>query len=88
MAETIVTSQIRYTGGGPLDKKLEPVATYQDLLRIPRSQRYEGMVVVVLSDTSDSGDGERCEFWLVGGTMNNAWQRKTADVRVSGDDLV
>ena len=75
MSEISVNSQYRLADSKPLDAKLTPVATVDDLYKIPRAQRYIGMTVPVLNW---DGKCTSWDFWLVGGTGNSCWQRKTA----------
>lgn len=74
MAEIKYTNQIIYTGPGYLDKKMQPVDTFEDLFKIPRVYRFIGMEVTVKSDKNNNG--EQAEYWLVGGTANSNWQLK------------
>jgi hypothetical protein len=87
MAEIKYTTQIRFTGSGPLDVKIAPVKTFNDLTLIPRTQRYVGMVVTVLSDENNSK--RQTDYWLSGGTLNSNWVQKTSssDIFISGDDV-
>ena len=48
MSEINVNSQYRLINSKPLDAKLAPVPTIDDLYSIPRAQRYIGMTVTVL----------------------------------------
>lgn len=73
MSEINVNSQYRLIDTKPLDAKLTPVATIDDLYSIPRAQRYVSMTVTVLDW---DGEGNSWDFWLVGGTGNNCWERK------------
>lgn len=77
MSEINVNSQYRLVDNKPLDAKLTPVATIEDLYSIPRAQRYVGMTVTVL-DWDEQGNA--WDFWLVGGTGNNNWERKNPHV--------
>lgn len=87
MAEIKYTTQIRYTGSGPLDVKIAPVNTFKDLTLIPRAQRYVGMVVTVLSD--ENNGRRQTDYWLSGGTLNANWVQKTSsgEILISGDDV-
>jgi hypothetical protein len=72
---------------GPLDVKLNPVNNLDELYNnIKRKNRYLGMTVLVLDD--GTGDGP-AEYWLVGGTANNNWVKKTASgsLTLGGDDI-
>lgn len=88
MAEINYLNQVKYTGSGYLDAKMQPVETYDDLLKIPRSQRFIGLEIVVVSDTKNSG-GKQAKYWLKGGTANSNWEIKKNDVSIpiSGDDV-
>ena len=77
MSEINVNSQDRLINSKPLDAKLAPVATIDDLYSIPRAQRYVGMTVTVLDW---DGEGNSWDFWLVGGTGNNCWERKNSHI--------
>lgn len=73
MAEVQIGNQYRYTGGAPLDSKHTPVQTVEDLKRIPRSQRYVGLTVLV---KNWDGEGHQAEYWLSEGTADKDWKRK------------
>ena len=77
MSEISVNSQYRLIDSKPLDAKLTPVATIDDLYSIPRAQRYVSMTVTVLDW---DGEGNSWDFWLVGGTGNNCWERKNPHI--------
>lgn len=79
MATTNYANQITYTGNGPLDSKLTPVSTYNDLMRIPRAQRYISMTVMV--------EDEGREYWLRKGVTNGSWEVKQASIAIEGDDV-
>lgn len=64
------TDQIKYSGGGYLDAKMMPVATVDDLKKIDRTERFEGLTVTVLNN------GNPKEYWLIGGTSNSNWVPK------------
>lgn len=71
----------------PLDSKLTPVQDLAELYAATkRTQRYEGMTVVVLNDGLGEGPSE---YWLVGGTANSNWVKKTAPavMVIDGDDV-
>ena len=78
MAIINYADQIKYTGKGYLDAKMMPVKTVDDLKKIPSTQRFEGLTVVVLND------GNPQDYWLIGGVSNSCWKPKTA---TSFDDL-
>lgn len=73
MAIINYTDQIKYTGKGYLDAKMMPVKTVDDLKKIPSTQRFEGLTVVVLND------GAPQDYWLIGGVSNSCWKPKTAN---------
>ena len=65
MAENKITNQLRYTGMGPVDIKLNPVRTVSELPNPFKA--YNGQVVTVLDDNGESVDY----------TFNNGmWQPK------------
>ena len=72
MAIINYTDQIKYAGRGYLDAKMMPVKTVDELKKIPASQRFEGLTIVVLND------GMPQDYWLIGGTSNSCWLPKTA----------
>lgn len=78
MAIINYTDQIKYAGRGYLDAKMMPVETVDDLKKIPATQRFEGLTIVVLND------GAPQDYWLVGGISNSCWVPKTA---TNFDDL-
>ena len=59
MSEINVNSQYRLINSKPLDAKLAPVVTIDDLYSIPRAQRYVGMTVTVLDW---DGEGNSWDF--------------------------
>lgn len=82
-----ITVQEQYysTARGPLDAKLTPADSYNELLdvtRIPLAQRYVGLTVTVLNS------GSPIEYWLVGGRSNASWKIKTGNVVPSKADLL
>ncbi len=77
MSEINVNSQYKLIYSKPLDAKSTPVTTIDDLYSIPRAQRYVGMTVTVLDW---DGEGNSWDFWLVGGTGNNCWERKNSHI--------
>lgn len=79
MAQINYVNQIVYTGAGPLDGKVTPVNTYNDLLKIPRAQRFPLMTVMVID--------EGVEYWLQDGLTNSSWKIKNPVNIMSGDDL-
>ena len=71
------------TSKGPLDAKMTPAETYEDLKvasRIPAAHRYVGLTVLVLTPSP-------VEYWLVGGTTNKNWKIKTNSVPTKADLL-
>ena len=87
MAEINYLNQVRYTGSGYLDAKMQPVKTYDDLLKIPRSQRFIGLEIVVLSDTKN-GNGKQTKYWLKDGTANSNWVIKNdSSLSITGEDV-
>lgn len=85
MSEINYLNQLRYTGPGPMDSKMKPVNTYDDLAKIPRAQRFIGMEIVVLNDKFNNNT--QTKYWLVGGTSNSNWVLKANNIEVSGDDI-
>lgn len=73
MAIINYTDQLKYTGKGYLDAKMMPVKSVSDLKSIPRTQRFEGLTITVLND------GEPMDYWLVGGTSDSNWVKKSLD---------
>ena len=88
MAEKITISE-QYFGNykAPLDSKLTPVQNLEELYAATkRTQRYEGMTVVVIDDGLGEGQSE---YWLVGGTTNSCWTKKKSagTIKITGDDV-
>ena len=77
MSEIKVNSQYRLVDNKPLDAKLTPVATIDDLYSIPRAQRYEGMTVTVLDW---DGNGTAWDYCLKDGIANINWERKNPHI--------
>lgn len=79
------TEQVKYTGKGYLDAKMQPVATKEDLMNIPRSQRFVGLTVTVLDDGTGSGPAD---YWLKENV--STWEPKgdSIAVPISGDDVI
>ena len=76
---TSITGQYYSTARGPLDAKLTPADSYeelQDLQRIPVANRYAGMTVTVLNASS----GGPVDYWLVGGRTNACWKIKAGNL--------
>lgn len=79
--------RLRYTGGGYLDAKMQPVETLTDLNAITRTQRFVGLTVLVLDD--GTGNGPR-EYFLKDGTSNTHWVLKEYHTKldtITGDDI-
>lgn len=88
MANVIEVSE-QYFGNyqGPLDVKLAPVVDLATLYAtIKRKNRYVGMTVLVENDGTGGGPAE---YWLIGGTANSNWVKKTAagSLTLGGDDI-
>ena len=85
---TIITGQYYSTAAGPLDAKLTPADTYEEiasvsgLSRIPLTQRYVGMTVTVLNS------GYPVEYWLVGGRTNACWKIKAGNIVDTKESLL
>lgn len=76
---TSITGQYYSTARGPLDAKLTPADSYeelQDLSRIPVANRYAGMTVTVLN----ANGGGPVDYWLVGGRTNGCWKIKAGNL--------
>lgn len=87
MVQVEVSEQFFGNYQGPLDAKLHPVADLAELFdKIKRKNRYVGMTVLVLDDGTNNGPAE---YWLVGGTANSNWVKKTAPaaMTIDGDDV-
>ena len=73
---TTIPGQYYSTARGPLDAKMTPADSYEeltDLSRIPVAQRYVGLTVTVLNPTP-------VEYWLVGGRTNASWKIKAGNI--------
>lgn len=80
MAILSITDQYYTSSAGPLDAKLAPVATYDDLAKIKRAHRYVGMTITVLDEMHD--------YWLSGGTSNRCWVKKVPpELEITGNDV-
>ena len=80
-----INEQYYSTAKGPIDAKLTPASTYEeliDLTRIPRAQRYVGLTVTVLNG------GNPVEYWLVGGTTNASWKIKSGNIVPTKESLL
>jgi hypothetical protein len=73
MAIINYTDQLKFAGKGYLDAKMMPVNTVEDLYKVPRTQRFEGLTITVLNN------GAPLDYWLVGGTSDSNWVVKTVD---------
>lgn len=81
-----VSDQLRYTGKGYIDAKMQPVPEFSDLNDIPRSQRFIGLTVTVLN----GDNGEPTEYWLKNGVTNTSWERKSVSCeleKLGGNDI-
>lgn len=70
MAIINYTDQIKYTGRGYLDAKIMPVKSFEDLKKIPLTQRFEGLTITVLNENDPQ------DYWLIGGITNQYWIQK------------
>lgn len=85
MAITLLPNQYAYSGRGNLDGKMNAVEDLDELnASIPRNQRAIGMTVPVLNQ---DGDNIPYDYWLVGGTRDTDWERKTASFPITGNDV-
>ena len=78
------TEQVKYTGKGYLDAKMQPVAAKEDLMSIPRSQRFVGLTVTVLDDGTGAGP---VDYWLKDNVSTWVPKVESAGVPISGDDV-
>lgn len=69
-----ISDQIYGVYQSPLDAKLAPVNNVSDLVSIPRAHRYIGMTIMVLNKDIDE---DPCEYWLLNGTRDCDWVKKT-----------
>ena len=62
MAETNMTTQLKYTGKGYIDYKMQPVNTVAELKeKLKKTNELKlGMVVTVLNE---NGDNVPCDYW-------------------------
>lgn len=72
-SENMITSQLRYTGNGPVDVKLNPVQTVADLPNPFKS--FNGQVVTVLNDE----DGQTDYVF-----QNGSWKKKVYSKEING----
>ena len=83
MSVTSSVNQIRYTGPGNLDNKMDAVQDLDELnAAIPRPERRIGMTVAVMNQ---DGDGKPHDYWLVQGTADTDWERK--GLEILGNDV-
>ena len=99
MAVVKIDNQMYSNGAKPLDAKLEPVASLEDLYKIKLTDRYNGMIVTVLNNVYEYDEAEEdyvlvssnpIEYQLVGGITNDKWTEKTgtsASIKITGDDI-
>jgi len=74
-----ITANYYYNGRKPLDVFKIPLDTIDDLYIIPSKYRYKGMTVTVLSGTtSENGVVIPEEWWLVDGTKDSNWKKKSS----------
>ena len=90
-----------YTNGSkPLDAKLEPVKSIEDLYKIKFTDRYNGMIVTVLNNVYEYDEQEEdyvlvssnpVEYQLVGGITDDKWTEKnsgsSSSIKITGDDI-
>ena len=77
------TEQVKYTGKGYLDAKMQPVASMEELALIPRSQRFVGLTVTVLDDGMGAGPAE---YWLRDNVTTWVIKNEFTGVLIAGDD--
>ena len=99
MAVIKVDNQMYTNGSKPLDAKLEPVKSIEDLYKIKLTDRYNGMIVTVLNNVYEYDEQEEdyvlvssnpIEYQLVGGITNDKWTEKktgSANIKITGDDI-
>ena len=99
MAVIKVDTQMYSNGSKPLDAKLEPVKSVEDLYKIKLTDRYNGMIVTVLNNVYEYDEQEEdyvlvssnpIEYQLVGGITNDKWTEKktgSANIKITGDDI-
>ena len=99
MAVIKVDTQMYSNGSKPLDAKLEPVESLEDLYKIKLTDRYNGMIVTVLNSVYEYDEQEGdyvlvssnpIEYQLVGGITNDKWTEKktgSANIKITGDDI-
>ena len=99
MAVIKVDTQMYSNGSKPLDAKLEPVKSFEDLYKIKLTDRYNGMIVTVLNNVYEYNEEEGddvlvssnpIEYQLVGGITNDKWTEKktgSGSIKITGDDI-
>ena len=83
MATKDYASQLKYTGAGYLDAKMQPVKTVSDLNSIAKSKRFIGLTVTVLDD----GNGSPRDYWLRDNIELWELKKYPALIEVSGNDI-
>ena len=78
------SDQLNYIGKGYVDAKMQPVATIKDLDNIPRSQRFLGLTVTVLNDSS--GLGPR-DYWITTNTAKWVLKESLSAIKIDGEDV-
>lgn len=74
-----ITANYFYNGRKPLDVFNIPLDTINDLYMIPSKYRYKGMTMTVLSGTTiENGIVIPEEWWLVDGTKDINWKKKSS----------
>ena len=100
MAVIKIDTQMYSNGSKPLDAKLEPVKSIEDLYKIKLTDRYNGMIVTVLNNVYEYDEQEGddvlvssnpIEYQLVGGITNDKWTEKksgsSGSIKITGDDI-
>ena len=100
MAVIKVDNQMYTNGSKPLDAKLEPVKSIEDLYKIKFTDRYNGMIVTVLNNVYEYDEQEEdyvlvssnpVEYQLVGGITDDKWTEKnsgsSSSIKITGDDI-
>ena len=99
MAVIKIDNQMYSNGSKPLDAKLEPVKSIEDLYKIKLTDRYNGMIVTVLNNVFEYDEQEEdyvlvssnpIEYQLVGGITDDKWTEKksgSANIKITGDDI-
>ena len=83
MAVKLYSDQIKFSGKGYIDSKMQPVEKIEDLNSIPRSQRFIGLTITVLNGR----DGKPTDYWLE--TSISQWVEKkaVAEMQLNGNDI-